>query len=133
MCCFCLKQEETRNHLFVCCKIANWLWTVIYLKLGKNWKKVDNIQQLVGAFGDDFKEKGLSSTIARLALCSGIYNLWKERNDITFNDHRFNRLHLIKAIEMDIQPNLNGRVLKDNDTSKNRYLASIWNVHFLPS
>lgn len=86
------------------------------------------VQELVRAFGEHFKGKGLISVIAKLGLCSGIYNLWRERNEITFKDKRFNRLSLIKAIEFDIQANLNGRGLKDKGTPNFRFVASIWNV-----
>lgn len=46
-CYFCLQQEETQDHWFVCCKLATWLWTIIYLKLGRHWRKANSVQQLV--------------------------------------------------------------------------------------
>lgn len=96
ICCLCLNQEETRNHLFAECKIARWLWTVIHLKLGKQWKQMDNIQEIVRSLGDEFRGKGLCSTIAKLALSSNIYNLWKTRDEVIFNGTRFNWIQLIK-------------------------------------
>lgn len=91
-CCFCANNEETRNHIFVSCKTTTWLWTAIFLKFGKRRNRATYVQELVEAFSSEFKGMGLCSTIANLALCSGIYNLWKAINKMVFHDNRVSSL-----------------------------------------
>lgn len=86
---------------------------------------------LVETFTKKFQGKGLSAIIAKLALCSGIYNIWKTRNEMVFNEGRLNRLQILKDIESDVQLNLNGWELKDKDTQANLLIASNWDVQFL--
>lgn len=84
-------------------------------------------------FSSDFLGKGLYASIAKLALCSGIYNIWKTRNDITFNDGQFNKLKLLKDIELEVHFTLNGCGLKDKHSVANRFIATSWDVQFLSS
>lgn len=110
--------------MFVTCKVPKWLWTAIYLKLGKQWSQESKIQELIEDFSKDFKGKRLCATIVKTALCLGIYNLWKARNEVVFNEKQVNRMQILKGIELDVRSNLKTRELKDKDNSVNKLMAS---------
>lgn len=104
-----------------------------FLKVGQTVQPKSYFQELVEAFISEFSRKDLCTTIANLALCSGIYNLWHAINEIIFNEGHFNKLQLLKAIEFEVQLNLNGHEIKDKDNAANRHIASLWDVQFLSS
>lgn len=133
ICCFCKKQQETDNHLFVNCPIADWLWNVLGLKLCKHYVNKRTVEHLMAWFNSEFKGKGLCTTIAKVAFGAGIYFLWNTRNNIIFNQGTLSKMKLLKTIEQQVKLNLDGRgaVSKDNDVGPNREIAERWGITFL--
>lgn len=101
---------------------------VIFLKLGRKYSYKHSITE---TFVEEFKGKGLCSIIARLVFCSGIYYIWHFMNELTFYEGSFSKLELLKAAELEVKLNLDGRGIKDKDSVENRRVADFWDVQFL--
>lgn len=77
---FALRKEESLQHLFLECKYALWLWSVLFFKLDLRIPTFSDLTQLsVFLISEAKKEASLIKLISP-CFCAILYHLWGERN-----------------------------------------------------
>lgn len=119
------KLEESNDHLFTRCNLAVWLLKTVLLKLGK---QVSKVNELTSFFTNNFKGKGLCSTIGKLSYYASIYFLWKYKNNVVFNGIGQSKLKILSNMEHIVNLNLKDKRIDKKDNPKARKIASLWEI-----
>ncbi|CAN1807678.1 hypothetical protein LINPERHAP1_LOCUS25125 [Linum perenne] len=84
-CVLCLSQEESVNHLFICCPFASHILGLISSKLSIPGPLPGEVQPLIEGwkvtnFGNPFRE------LQKVVLHCVLWNIWLERNNRIFRE-----------------------------------------------
>ncbi|XP_038998621.1 uncharacterized protein LOC120123890 [Hibiscus syriacus] len=125
-CMFCDDPLETRDHLFLHCPIADYLWNSIFSLSGlhfitRSW------ESFLAWACYTWKGKSLLSVILKIALNALIYILWEERNKKLFQGRSRNAQELFRIIKDIVGSQLRGRNLNSIDIV-NANLCKHWDI-----
>jgi hypothetical protein len=79
-CCFC-QNYETIQHLFFDCKLAKFIWTIIYFTFGLEFPV--SINHLFGAWALNMNSR--TRKLVLVGIGTMLWSMWLSRNDITFD------------------------------------------------
>ncbi|XP_039034030.1 uncharacterized protein LOC120170067 [Hibiscus syriacus] len=125
-CDICNEAMETRDHLFLVCPLASYLWEAILLLTGLKRTPLSWEDMLAWACGA-WKGKSLLTTILKLAWCARIYALWEERNRRIFQGCSRSADDILIAIKEIVGIQLRGRNINRMD-SVNINLCNLWGI-----
>ncbi|XP_058768387.1 uncharacterized protein LOC131642117 [Vicia villosa] len=81
-CCWC-KQVETLDHIFFECTTTGFVWSNVLTWLGYN-RTPEYWSREKEWISDKTKKKGWKSQLLKIATTETVYEVWRNRNDITF-------------------------------------------------
>ncbi|XP_039037235.1 uncharacterized protein LOC120174477 [Hibiscus syriacus] len=125
-CVFCDDLIETRDHLFLHCSMAEYIWKSVFSLSGIQFFPCSWDSFWTRAI-NSWKEKSLLTSILKLALNTTIYFLWDERNKRLFQGRTKTAPELLQTIRNIVGLHLRNRNLNSNDNI-NITLARNWDM-----
>ncbi|KAF2534927.1 hypothetical protein F2Q68_00020290 [Brassica cretica] len=104
-CCLCTTHPESRDHLFISCGYAEFIWHHILAKLHRShlfysWSELMSwIRRTTTA----------SPTLKMLATQVTVYNIWKQRNNCLHNGTYLPPQTIVKLIDREVRNVITGR------------------------
>ncbi|XP_039043787.1 uncharacterized protein LOC120183068 [Hibiscus syriacus] len=125
-CMFCDDPLETRDHLFLHCPMADYLWNSIFSLCGLQFR-TRSWESFLAWACSSCKDKSLLTSIMKIALNALIYIIWEERNKKMFLGRSRNAQELLRAIKDIVGSQLRGRNL-NSINSVNTNLCKHWDI-----
>lgn len=94
----CRLKMETRAHLFFNCSFSSYIWSVCRLTLGLPQKIHYNITEEILLLKKTFTKKLGIRMLARLAIPTVAWHLWRERNNRIFTSRAKSKAEVLKVI-----------------------------------
>ncbi|KAM6547870.1 hypothetical protein CsatB_019546 [Cannabis sativa] len=116
-CCLCEMEPETCKHLFFECSVAEQCLQV--LKLWLNWfVQTSSLQQLLKWVGKSKLSK-FKKGVYTAAIVGLVYNIWKSRNEIIWQNGRVNPTRIVEETKWNIKARIE-RVMPKKVKPKDR-------------
>ncbi|XP_039026285.1 uncharacterized protein LOC120159816 [Hibiscus syriacus] len=125
-CLLCNSDVETRDHLFLLCPTAVFLWERIFSFSGLHFTGY-LWEEFLEMASSNWKGKSLLSTVMRNALNALVYLLWEERNKRLYQGRTRPVNELLKNIKSIVCLQLNGRKYNRVDNA-NLTLYKHWGI-----
>ncbi|XP_077228461.1 uncharacterized protein LOC143861420 [Tasmannia lanceolata] len=93
-CPLCHSEKESIDHLFFRCGYSAWIWKSILRLCGFHRSLKRTLRAEEEWIRTQWRGKGQSAVIIRVAFAASIYRLWKERNRRIF-DKKFNHKSVV--------------------------------------
>lgn len=129
ICPLCGYESETESHLFFLCSYSSAVWGQIlnflqYSKSIHEWE--EELQWCI----QQFRGKGATVTLKKVALNATVYHIWMERNRRLYEQKFSIATELGYRIYMEIRIKFSVGTWKAADTEQNRNLMQRWNLDF---
>jgi hypothetical protein len=98
-CCWCNLRPETSNHLFLHCSVAHRVWCEIFKWLGVVVVMPANSFHLFDCFSEAGVNKKSRKGL-RLVWHTAIWELWRARNNLIFNNIREEPMDIVEGIKV---------------------------------
>ena len=131
-CPMCEKEEETMNHLFNTCELANLLWNWAETILQQMYRTRDLIQETIENWRGNFSNNQLVNIIWKTMPRFITWSIWKERNRRVFLNKIGNINHSTAIIIQNIRQLVlvKGKPEKDNKASNgDSQILKAFNLH----
>ncbi|GFS40250.1 hypothetical protein Acr_00g0067380 [Actinidia rufa] len=100
-CPLCRVEDETIDHLFFCCRIANEVWARINSWLGIT-KRMQTLKAAVKWMIKEARGTGVPAKIKRLTLASTIYHIWEAKNQRNFEGKIRQPKAIVRRIQIQV-------------------------------
>lgn len=122
-CCLCSNSLETRDHLLISCQFASAIWLEVSRRFRRNHPMFSNWTELMSwATISDFAP----ATLKMLVVEAVIYSIWKQRNNMVFNNRLVPPMVVFKDINRQVINSIHAR--RKRKTFRN--LMSKWLIWF---
>jgi hypothetical protein len=125
-CLFCRNGMESCEHLFFECSFSARLWKTGIARCNV-LNPSTSLQDVIRLGCSKWNKKTMSATLCRLVLCSTVYHLWRNRNDIKHNGISKTEDQLMKLIIWEVRSRILGRG-RFKGSHENAMLCQNWNI-----
>ncbi|XP_023632551.1 uncharacterized protein LOC111828559 [Capsella rubella] len=110
ICDLCNTNQESRDHLFLTCDYALYIWNAVSRRLSLPGLRFQNWMELIAWT----KTKNIRSptTLRKLVAEAVIYALWKQRNNVVHNQVHIPPSVLFKDIDRELKNSITARSIK---------------------
>jgi hypothetical protein len=125
-CVFCRNGVETRDHIFFMCSFSARIWKNCMQRCNDLAPSLD-WQRVLNEGCRTWKKKTMAGVLCRLVLSSVVYNIWKARNAIKYQNAPKSEEQILKQIFWEVRSRIFGRG-KFKKSRENVKFCHLWNV-----
>ena len=100
-CLLCMTAAESIDHLFFHCPYSAYIWQLCKLKLGL-LIPMENLHEEALSVILHFRQKSITSSLAKLVFSAAIWHIWRERNSRVFQHTSKHKIQVFKELYEDV-------------------------------